>query len=341
MGVESLSAVIAEHRPFVRNALARLGVDVAALDDAEQEVFEVLVRRRADYDPAYSVRGWLWGISRNVAAAQRRRSRRGAWPLHEHALAEGPRAEDRVAVMQALAHLDDDHRAVWLARQRGCTASEIADDRRVPLTTVQWRLREAQRRLQLAVGRVGRRCRAVVFGFSRGLSGLVGHGGMALAAGTALAAMLVVQTPASVDATDVASRANVVVPGPSRSVAIVRADIEPVPVSPPRVDPGPRGEVVTEDPTLHLAATASEPSQSLASKTAVPSQPPRPRARPRRPKPRTPQGDVQLLEPVVAPAGPLHPAGPSAAPPTMPRFATRSSTAVGALGSGRTAGTAP
>jgi RNA polymerase sigma-70 factor (ECF subfamily) len=157
--VHGLAELIREHRAYVRASLAHFGVHGVGLDDAEQEVFLVLLRRRADFDPSSSHRRWLWGISRNVARAFRRREGRtgcGAPPPEPCSF------EDRVHVEQAIAALDDHQRHVWLARVEGRTAEEIASAMRVPLTTVQWRIRTAKERLQAFVADAGRRCRALV-----------------------------------------------------------------------------------------------------------------------------------------------------------------------------------
>lgn len=314
--MESLHAVIAEHRPFVRTALARLGVAPTALDDAEQEVFLVLVRRRDDYDPAYSVQRWLWGISRNVAAAQRRRARRrtGA-ALADDALTERARAEDRVAVVQALSHLDDDHRAIWLARQEGCTASEIAEDRRVPLSTVQWRLREAQRRLQAAMGRAGRRCRAVIISLPRTLASAMSTGATTVAA-AALAAMLATLPREPANAEVAASE-----PASARTSRSDDAHARLRGTSTPPLEPTRAvvGTVTPQEPTVALGGVAagdelaSSPGEAASIDEASESRPRRSTRRRRAHKP-TPDGQVELLEPVVA-RGPIRPPSP---PPRAP-----------------------
>lgn len=291
--MESLHAVIAEHRPFVRNALVRMGVVGSALEDAEQEVFLVLVRRRRDYDPAYSVRQWLWGISRNVAAAQRRRARRGVSPLHDDAVVEPARAEDRVAVVQALAQLDEDHRSIWLARQRGCTAAEIATDRRVPLTTVQWRLREAQRRLKAAVGRAGQRCRAFVLWLPR--SSTISTGATTVAAGAALAACLAAMPEdESAGVKSVAHVVEAVTPEPELRHVRAQPQSQPQPpvVKDERTEAD--GIVIFEEPTV-------ERDQTEAASAPVAAPRPKRTTHRRRRRAPVPQGRVELLEPLVAP----------------------------------------
>jgi len=271
-----------------------MGIVGSALDDAEQEVFLVLVRRCRDYDPSYSVRSWLWGISRNVAATQRRRLRRGSSPLPDDVMVEAPRAEDRVAVVQALAQLDEDHRSIWLARQRGCTAAEIATDRCVPLTTVQWRLREAQRRLRDAVGRAGQRCRAFVIWLPRAVSTTVSTGATTVAAGAALAAWLAAALPGDEGAEPTESHvASAVAPQPD---PIRRARTQPEPPPDPVIvgDAEVDGIVIVEEPTVKA------PPEPVAAQAAPKRQRTRKATR-RRKRSVAPRGQVELLDPQVVP----------------------------------------
>ena len=60
----------------MRRTLRRLGVSAERLDDAVQDVFEVLVRRIHDYDARYEPQRWLWGISRRVAWKHRGQAQR-------------------------------------------------------------------------------------------------------------------------------------------------------------------------------------------------------------------------------------------------------------------------
>jgi RNA polymerase sigma-70 factor (ECF subfamily) len=142
------------HVDFVWRNLRRLGVADHGLDDATQDVFLVVHRRRADV-PAANVRGWLFGIVRRVAADHRRtRARRGAEPLADapEPAATEPRPDQRAEQAQAarlvhqiLAALPDDKREVFvLAELEQMTAPEIAAAIGVPLNTVYSRLRVAR-----------------------------------------------------------------------------------------------------------------------------------------------------------------------------------------------------
>lgn len=167
-------SLIDEHRPFVRASLRHLGVHSCGLDDAEQDVFLVLVRRRGDFDPkrGLSERGWIWGICRNVAFAHQRRSRRASQHRGVAEPTSRPPIEDRVAALRALDSLDADSRALWLARCEGRSAAELARTLDLPLTTVQWRLRRAKHHMVSLLRGAARHGNAVLGWFIRPQRGL-------------------------------------------------------------------------------------------------------------------------------------------------------------------------
>jgi RNA polymerase sigma factor (sigma-70 family) len=134
------------HRPFVRRCLRRLGVTPDRIEDAEQDVFVVLLRRLDELDLERGVRGWLWGVSRRVAWIHRKGARRRAPEIDGSVR---PRQETRVAVQHALDRLDDKRLEVLvLAEVEGRSAREIAGQLGLPITTVQWRLRSARKILR-------------------------------------------------------------------------------------------------------------------------------------------------------------------------------------------------
>jgi RNA polymerase sigma-70 factor (ECF subfamily) len=192
----ALTEVITAHRGYVRALLARHHVPRDRLDDAEQEVFLVLVRRRDDYDPRFSHRRWLSGIVRNVAAAEHRRSRRGVGSyLHRVDPTGAERFDAALDARALLRSLDEPQREVWLAAEIGHTAKEIAERLSLPLTTVQWRLRDARRRLREAVRAAGHRCRALWLGWRRELGRFQRTAAPSALAFSTLAACLFVHTP--------------------------------------------------------------------------------------------------------------------------------------------------
>lgn len=151
--VPPLRDMIAEHRPYVRASLRHLGVDRSLLDDAEQDVFLVVLRREHDFDPrcGTSYRGWIWGICRNVASSYRRNARRARREDGALDSAVRPPIEERLAAHEILAALDEGSRAVWLGRCEGRSAQELADTLALPVTTVEWRIRQARDAVRTAL----------------------------------------------------------------------------------------------------------------------------------------------------------------------------------------------
>lgn len=172
-------ALFREHHDAVRRCLRALGVAPAQVDDATQDVFLTVHRRLDDFDPAGSMRAWIYGIARKVALKYRDRHRRRAQgELHLVAAAvvdEPRRADEGLAQREAAAvvdrcldALDPDRRAVFvLAELEGLSAPEIAEALGVKLNTVYSRLRSARARFEAALARD--RARARAGGQGRGL----------------------------------------------------------------------------------------------------------------------------------------------------------------------------
>lgn len=62
------------HTPFVWRSLARLGVAERDLEDVCQEVFMVVLSKLATFEGRSSLRTWIYGICRGVAANHRNRA---------------------------------------------------------------------------------------------------------------------------------------------------------------------------------------------------------------------------------------------------------------------------
>lgn len=150
---------------YVVRTLARLGVAAADLEDAAQEVFLVVYRRRAERDPARPVRPWLFGIAYRVVGnyvqkAHRRREVGGEAldALAPAAAAESPasaaeRSEERARLLAALGALDLEHRAAAvLFDLEGLPAPAVADVLGIPINTVYSRVRHARLRLAELLG---------------------------------------------------------------------------------------------------------------------------------------------------------------------------------------------
>ncbi|KIG19118.1 RNA polymerase sigma-70 factor [Enhygromyxa salina] len=138
---------------FVWRVLRYHGVAAEAIEDAVQDVFMVVHRRWDAWDHQQSIRSWLFGIARRVAATRRRGTTR-----HERKLAAIPepaptaaldeQAADRETLRrlaEVLSQLDTKLAAVFvLAEIEGMTAPEIAKELDTKLNTVYWRLRTAR-----------------------------------------------------------------------------------------------------------------------------------------------------------------------------------------------------
>src|SRR5688572_27043655 len=67
VGPPSFETIYDEYFKFVWRSLRRLGVSVAVLDDAVQEVFLTVHRRLPDFEGRSSLKTWLFGIALNVS----------------------------------------------------------------------------------------------------------------------------------------------------------------------------------------------------------------------------------------------------------------------------------
>lgn len=138
---------------FVWRSLRRLGVAVAGLDDATQEVFLVVHRRLHEFEGRARLTTWLFRIALNVAQHHKRRALRKATdPLPDTVAASAgspqdvlTRREDFELVYGMLAKLDDEKRTVFvMAELEEMSISEIAEVLGVPVNTVYSRLRVAR-----------------------------------------------------------------------------------------------------------------------------------------------------------------------------------------------------
>jgi RNA polymerase sigma-70 factor (ECF subfamily) len=153
-----------EHFDYLWGLLGRLGVPRPQLEDAVQEIFLVLHRRRDEFRGDASVRTWLHGIAVHVARRQRDRARRHAAPPLGVLVPVAPTSpEAEASARQALARLDrilaglsDEQREVFvLAEVAELAAPEIAELLAVNLNTVYSRLRLARAHVRAALDRSG------------------------------------------------------------------------------------------------------------------------------------------------------------------------------------------
>lgn len=156
-----LTQIYRDHHAFVWRVVRRLGVPDAGVDDAVQEVFVVLHRRRDELDLSGSMRGLLYGITRRVAKRSRDKASRAARlrVVGPATAAENPEADAATkqkaeALRAALEDLDEDKRMTFvLADIEGMTMPEVAAAMDVNVNTCYARLRAARRKLSAAVAR--------------------------------------------------------------------------------------------------------------------------------------------------------------------------------------------
>jgi len=154
---------------YVFRTLRRLGVRPAEVDDLVQEVFTVVFRRLADYDPSRPIEPWLFGIAFRTASVHRRTLSRRIVEVFADSDdfrdddATGPEvaAADRQArqlVLEGLEALDLDHRAVLILHDiEGQVVPKIAETLGVPVNTVYSRLRTGRAKFATRVRRLRRR----------------------------------------------------------------------------------------------------------------------------------------------------------------------------------------
>jgi RNA polymerase sigma-70 factor (ECF subfamily) len=156
--------VYAQNVEFVWRCLRALGVREAAVDDAAQDVFLTVHRRLASFRGDGPLRGWLFGIARNVAFHHQRGARRkgsGHDPLSMELPSAGPspleQAEDAEAgafVMSFVASLPPKRRDVFiLASLEQLSIPEVATALSIPVNTAYTRLRAARAEFHRALAR--------------------------------------------------------------------------------------------------------------------------------------------------------------------------------------------
>jgi RNA polymerase sigma-70 factor (ECF subfamily) len=153
--VPDFSAVYAAEFDFVWRCLRALGVATADLDDAAQEVFVILHRRLANLRDPNDLRGWIYGVVRNIAANHKRGTRRklaSVNALERQPIPTSSTPLDNTLALEAatslerfLHTLDSEKREVFvLAEIEEWTIPEVAKVVGVPLNTAYTRLRAAR-----------------------------------------------------------------------------------------------------------------------------------------------------------------------------------------------------
>jgi RNA polymerase sigma-70 factor (ECF subfamily) len=157
-------AVFAEHGDYVWNALRRLGVPVADLEDLTHDTFLAVFKHWHAYDPKRPLRPWLFGFALRVASDHRRLARHRLEVSRE--LPETPdgmpsaveqllKQEREALAHAALQAVELSRRAVFILYELdGSTLPEIAAALAIPLGTASSRLRLAREDFASAVKRL-------------------------------------------------------------------------------------------------------------------------------------------------------------------------------------------
>ena len=149
---------------YVHRTLRRLGTSNSETDDLAQELFLVLRKCWARYDPTRPLRPYLFGIAFRIALAHQRESNREvAFEIVE--VSDGGTGPDdalqskqaRALVFAALEQIPLPRRAVLLMHDLDeVPVEEVAAALAIPKFTVYSRLRKARREMEVAVRRLTR-----------------------------------------------------------------------------------------------------------------------------------------------------------------------------------------
>ena len=136
---------------FTWRVLRHLGVPVAALDDAVQEVWLVVYQRLGGFEGRSTLKTWLFGIAMNVARNTRRaEDKRTRQLLEPEPLCEPPPdpelehlgREAWLRVQRFLSTLDEERRAIFVCSLlEHLPAQQTAEATGVDVTTVYQRVR--------------------------------------------------------------------------------------------------------------------------------------------------------------------------------------------------------
>ncbi len=163
-GLPPLEEVYRREAAFVWRTVRYLGVPRHQVEDVVHEVFIIVLRRRDDFDPSYSVRSWLAGITRRVVMHHKRSASRSQRKLEALPSPEDwdPGPDELISKVAAadildrfLEGLDPKKREVFvLAELEQMSAPEISKATGVRLNTVYSRLRAARRAFTRTVTRL-------------------------------------------------------------------------------------------------------------------------------------------------------------------------------------------
>lgn len=162
-------AVFAEHGDYVWNALRRLGVPTADIEDLTHDTFIAVFKHWRAYDPERPLRPWLFGFALRVASDYRRLARHRLEVSREppdvadqmpNAVEQLLQKEREALALAALQAVELSRRAVFILYELdGATLPEIAQALAIPMGTASSRLRLAREDFAAAVKRLAARMR--------------------------------------------------------------------------------------------------------------------------------------------------------------------------------------
>jgi len=162
-------AVFAEHGDYVWNALRRLGVPSADIEDLTHDTFLAVFKSWHAYDATRPLRPWLFGFALRIAADHRRlaRHRVEVSRTAPDVADQGQSAVDQLLQKErerlahaALQAVELSRRAVFILYELdGATLPEIAAALAIPVGTASSRLRLAREDFTAAVKRLALRMR--------------------------------------------------------------------------------------------------------------------------------------------------------------------------------------
>lgn len=169
-GASGFAELFRAQCPYVVHSLRRLGVREADLEDVAHEVFLVVHRTFASYDPSRPLRPWIFGIALRVASDYRRLAHvRRETPTDDVEPTDAPalgadtphealvRKQTQERVLAALDKIPLDRRAVFLLHDmNGHTMPEVAEALAIPLNTAYTRLRTARAEFREAYERLAK-----------------------------------------------------------------------------------------------------------------------------------------------------------------------------------------
>jgi len=297
----AVSEVYRRYFDYVWTNLRRLGVPADALEDACHDVFLVVHRRLDAFDGRSSIRTWLFGITRRVAADHRRsgsrESRKRVALGHIPSAGNNPsdRWSQRLWLQSTLDALEPERREAFVMLQlTQLTAKEASVVTGINANTLSARLRAARRDIAQAWDNEEALERAVLYAAveeqadqgakKRVLAGLVPLGlgwtpssspkpvgglSVLVGVGTVGLAIAVAATRPPAPPLQTAARVEIAEPTPAR-----QAPPQPKPERPvmqPTEDPEPEPDkpTVVEAPPAKKPKRTKKPKDSLAEQTAL------------------------------------------------------------------------